>query len=196
MSAVGGFGEVGRRAPRALPTRSRRYGVGKEIGGSVYVHRQDEERLGATVVWAKRLLPDAYTYDVVKYNRRTRAVSFIQCPEFDAEPEPSIAGVLTVRADGTLKRQAASSDPPIYHHKWLFVGDEYTGFDVEDSKRRSAAWLALPDVDKSRIGRRSDWQTHVVPRLVGLEHDLTLVTNNTKDFQNIPDLRLEDSVTP
>jgi predicted nucleic acid-binding protein len=26
----------------------------------------------------------------------------------------------------------------------------------------------------------------------GLVHDLTLVTNNTKDFQNIPGLRLED----
>ena len=110
-------------------------------------------------------LPADYAYDVVKYNRRTNAVSFIQCPEFDIEPEPSIAGVVTVRADGTVQRRAVPSDPPIYHHKWLFVDDDYTGFDVEESKRRSAAWLALPDVDKSRIGRRSYWQTHVVPRL-------------------------------
>lgn len=27
---------------------------------------------------------------------------------------------------------------------------------------------------------------------VALEHDLTLVTHNTVDFQNIPGLRLED----
>ena len=83
----------------------------------------------------------------------------------DAESEPGIAGLVTVRACGTLQRRGTSSDPPIHHHKWLCVGDDYTGFDVEESKRRSAAWLALPDVDKSRIGRRGYWQTQVVPRL-------------------------------
>ena len=31
---------------------------------------------------------------------------------------------------------------------------------------------------------------------VALVHDLTLVTNNTADFQNIPGLRLEDWLTP
>lgn len=31
---------------------------------------------------------------------------------------------------------------------------------------------------------------------VALTHDLTLVTNNTKDFQNIPGLTLEDWLTP
>ena len=32
-----------------MPARSRRFGVGKEIGYAVYVHRKYEERLGATV---------------------------------------------------------------------------------------------------------------------------------------------------
>ena len=31
---------------------------------------------------------------------------------------------------------------------------------------------------------------------VALAHGLTLVTNNTKDFENIPGLRLEDWLTP
>lgn len=31
---------------------------------------------------------------------------------------------------------------------------------------------------------------------VAFAHDLTLVTHNTKDFQNIPGLRLEDWLTP
>ena len=31
---------------------------------------------------------------------------------------------------------------------------------------------------------------------VALVHDLTLVTHNTAGFQNIPDLRLEDWLTP
>jgi len=31
---------------------------------------------------------------------------------------------------------------------------------------------------------------------VALVHDLTLVTHNTADFRNVPDLRLEDWLTP
>jgi hypothetical protein len=66
------------------------------------VHRQNQDRLGLTVIWAKRWLPPDYSYDVVKYNRRTEVVSFIQCPEFDVGAEPSIGGVVTVSADGSL----------------------------------------------------------------------------------------------
>ena len=164
-SAAGGLGPLERPVPSSLPSRSRRYGVGKEIGGSVYVHRHYEDRLGPTVAIAKRWLPAGHTYDVVKYNRRTETVSFIRCPGFDVQSEPSIGSVVTVRSNGTLQRRAVLRDPLIYHHKWLFVADDYTGFDVAESQARSAAWLALPDVDKSRIGRQSYWQTHVVPRL-------------------------------
>jgi tRNA(fMet)-specific endonuclease VapC len=31
---------------------------------------------------------------------------------------------------------------------------------------------------------------------VALVHDLTLVTHNTSDFQNVPNLRLEDWIVP
>jgi hypothetical protein len=56
-------------------------------------------------------------------------------------------------------------DPYIYHHKWLFVKDDYSEFDVEESKRRSLAWLVLDGIDKKRIGRLSYWTAHVVPRI-------------------------------
>jgi tRNA(fMet)-specific endonuclease VapC len=32
--------------------------------------------------------------------------------------------------------------------------------------------------------------------VTALEYDLTLVTHNTRHFQNIPNLRLEDWLTP
>jgi hypothetical protein len=56
-------------------------------------------------------------------------------------------------------------DPYIYHHKWLFVSDDYEEFDVEASKSRSERWMALTDVDRSRIGRKSYWDEQVVPRI-------------------------------
>ena len=34
----------------------------------------------------------------------------------------------------------------IYHHKWLFVKDDYTGFDIDESYEWSKEWLSkLPE---------------------------------------------------
>jgi len=151
--------------PAELPTRSRRYGVGKEIGYAVYVHRDYEERLGATVEWAKRHLPEHYEYSVVKLNQRNDSVSFIQCPGFDSEDEPAITAIVVVSADGIVQRRTTPSDPYIYHHKWLFVADDYEGFEIMESKARSERWISLSDVDRSRIGRRGFWEQNVLPRL-------------------------------
>ena len=114
---------------------------------------------------ARKWLPSDFRYTVVKLNVATRAFSFIQVEDFDNAPEPTIGTVIAVKPDGSCRRIEPSSDPYIYHHKWLFVADDYDGFDVEESKIRSGAWLALPQVDKSRIGRASYWHTLVVPRL-------------------------------
>jgi len=148
-----------------LPARSKRFGVGKEIGYAVYVHRDYEEVLGSNIEWAKRHLPDSYDYNVVKFNQRNDSFSFIHCPGFDNVHEPVVEGVIVVNADGTAKRRTLPSDSYIYHHKWLFVADDYRGFDVEESKARSQEWISLGDVDRSRIGQQYYWTNYVVPRL-------------------------------
>jgi hypothetical protein len=45
------------------------------------------------------------------------------------------------------------------------LADDYVGFDVELSKTRSRQWIALGNVDRSRIGRKSYWEEQVVPRI-------------------------------
>lgn len=70
-----------------------------------------------------------------------------------------------VNASGHVQRRTTPADPYIYHHKWLFVADDYRGFDVAESKARSEQWIALGDVDRSRIGRKSYWEASVVPRI-------------------------------
>ena len=64
------------------------------------------------------------------------------------------------------------------------------------------------DFDAASAERFGKCQGDLVPRgiivstadlmiaSVALAHDLTLVTHNTVDFQDIPDLRLEDWLTP
>lgn len=110
-------------------------------------------------------LPEHYEYSVVKLNQRNDSVSFIQCPGFDVEHEPAITAIIVVNATGQVQRRTTPEDPYIYHHKWLFVPDDYRGFDVAESKARSEQWIALGGVDRSRIGRLSFWEKNVVPRL-------------------------------
>jgi hypothetical protein len=148
--------------------RSSRYGVGKEIGGAVYVHRRYQHLLGPAVAEAAARLPPGFDYTVVKLHRRTGVVSFIHSPDFDTADEPTVGDLYTVRPDGTVTLRRQPPDPYLYHHKWLFVADDYPGFEVAASKARSEEWLALPDIDRSRIGRRSYWTQIVLPRIEGL----------------------------
>lgn len=148
-----------------LPKRSKRFGVGKEIGGAVYVHRVYEAKLGELVADAKQHLPENTDYHVVKLNLRTRCVSFVQCLDFDTAAEPTVGNMVTVDAEGKVRRRSQSRDPEIYHHKWLFVAADYKGFDVEASKQRSLSWVSLENVDRTRIGRKSYWEQQVAPRL-------------------------------
>lgn len=151
--------------PHLLPRRCSRFGVGKEIGGAVYVHRQYEAKLGVAVSEAKRLLPTDFCYHVVKYNYRSGAISFVQSMDFDIAPEPTVGDILTIDSQRQMRRRRQASDPEIYHHKWLFVADDYDGFDIEESKRRSCAWMWLNGVDRRKIGRKGYWNEHVVPRI-------------------------------
>ncbi len=150
-----------------LPKRSRRYGIGKEIGSAVYLHRDYEQLFGDIIARAKVMIPAYFSYTVVKYNLGTDAVSFILSPDFDSSPEPIVGDHWIVPARGNAKFRSVLPDPYIYHHKWLMVPDDYAGFDVEYSKERSRRWLALPNIDKVRIGRRSYWEQTVLPRLLG-----------------------------
>ncbi|QEG02379.1 hypothetical protein Mal15_65000 [Stieleria maiorica] len=148
-----------------LPRRSIKFGVGKEIGGNVYLHRDFESVIGNELESAKRSLPTDFGYTVVKLNLNTHAITFTQSPDFDTVHEPIVGKQLLVREDGSISMRKPPLDPYIYHHKWLFVDDAYQGFDVEESKTRSSEWMALPDVDRSLIGRASYWNREVVPRL-------------------------------
>jgi hypothetical protein len=154
-----------------LPVRSRRYGIGKEIGGAVYLHRSYEHLLGVVVEEAREHLPPDFDYTVVKYQLASSVVSFIHSPDFDSSPEPTVGDIWVIFPDGRTQLRRQLADPYIYHHKWLFVADEYPGFDVAASKSRSLAWMRLPGVDRTRIGRLSYWENAVLPRLQTGESD-------------------------
>ena len=53
---------------QTLPKRSTEFGVGKEIGGAVYLHCSYEDRIGNVLVAAKAKLRNDFDYQIVKYN--------------------------------------------------------------------------------------------------------------------------------
>ena len=148
-----------------LPKKPKKYGVGKEIGGAVYVHSSCQAVLGEVVEKAKHYLPAGFTYAVVKLNLKTEAVSFIESTDFDFADEPTVGASIIVHPDGEMRRRKQAKDPEIYHHKWMFVKDDYSGFDVELSKSRSKLWIDLPGLDKRKIGKKSYWKANVLTLL-------------------------------
>jgi hypothetical protein len=144
--------------------RNKKFGVGKTVGSCIYVHRQYEWVLPECVQQAKTLIPTAFPYTVVKFDQRTTAVSFIESPDFDTADEPTVGSSYHVEAKGWVTFRK-SNGAQIYHHKWLFVKDDYAGFDVAAARRRSLQWMALEGVDRRRIGSRKYWKQNVVSRI-------------------------------
>lgn len=147
-----------------IPKRSS-LGIGKAIGGSVYLHRDYVDYLPNDIqeIYKKVDIPNEW--NIIKYDKKSGNVSLILSPDFDDVPEPHVASGTVIKPDGTTKFIKGSTDPWIYHHKWLFVDDDYQGFDVDESKERSRVWMSLDDIDYSRIGKKSFWEREVLPRL-------------------------------
>jgi hypothetical protein len=134
---------------------------GKRIASKTYVHRscadilpQDDliEALGFAILNTN----ERFEYDVICWDSKTGSFTFTKCDDFNEEPEPTIIKQVVVN-DGKVKTISQPKDPRVFHHKWMFVRDDYHGFDVEKSKKRSEWWEKIPGLDKSRIGSKSFW---------------------------------------
>lgn len=144
--------------------RSAKYGVGKYIGGSIYIHRMYEDVLPQKeLAFAKKQIGD-WDYQIVKYNEKSKKFSFIKSSDFNTSEEPTVENYVIVYPDGKTVYKKTSGNQ-IYHHKWLFVKDNYPGFNVEQEKDRSRVWLSFPDIDFSRIGNRKYWEDNFEARL-------------------------------
>ena len=123
-----------------------KYGVGKEIGGSLYLHKQYADEIIPQDILepAEQILSETYPdfdYNCIRWDYKTNKISFQEAPDFDTAREPVVGDYVTVDPN-TGKVQTGHSDY-IWHHKWLWVRNDYTGFDVEDSWKWSKEWLSV-----------------------------------------------------
>ena len=137
---------------------------GKKVGTCIYVHRQYREAVIPQDAWDHALHvlggeePEGYTG--IKYDRKKQSLTFQWSPDFDTAPEPTVGLCIMAQWDGTMRVMHPPKDPMIWHHKWLWVADDYKGFDVEESKARSELWKPyVSGVEKKRIGRKSFWES-------------------------------------
>lgn len=98
---------------------------------------------------------------VLKFDSLTNKISLISTPDWDEENEPTVGDSICTWIDenGEFQAKKMKGKNQIYHNKWQFVQPDYTGFDVEEAKKRTEIWNSIPDINKhkSRIGYRSYW---------------------------------------
>ena len=151
--------------------RSTKYGVGKEIGGEIYFHKDYAEDIMPSEVLsqAEHLLEEnhpGFEYNCLKYNPKTGVVAFQEAPDFDSAREPVVGDYVSVNTDTGVVKTGHSNY--IWHHKWNWVKNDYSGFDVAESWNWSKQWLStLTEVsDGNGIDR---WNTQLDK--FGLPHD-------------------------
>lgn len=84
---------------------------------------------------------------------RRKELSFIHRPDFATSAEPATANYAVVKSDDDIRLLLTLPDPSIYNLTWFFVNEKYKGFNVAESKVRSAEQMALAGVYTYAIGR-------------------------------------------
>lgn len=135
----------------------------KQVGYNFYVHKSNIFELYSKLdiedmnILINVLKGSNYIYDVIKYDKRTKNVSLIECKTWDILNEPIVGDSHCYRIDGTVR--LVKGGTKVYHNKWQFVSNDYVGFSVEESKRRTKEWNKINGIKllKSKIGNKDFW---------------------------------------
>lgn len=125
----------------------------------------DAERVFRKVIGMK----DFMEVEIVKVDVKNNKVSFIKSPDWDIAREPLVgdAYMIDLNENAPLRKRTVKitkSKGQIYHHKWMFVADDYQGFDIEESKKWSEKWQSVIPAErgiKSRIGYKKYWDEYL-----------------------------------
>ena len=150
--------------------RWRPAGVGKMVGSRLYVHQQYSlkamQRLPEALVevyWegASRLCFRGWDYNCLRFDTKANSVMFVRSPDFDTADEPHVGELALV----TVKGIVYGSSRAIYHHKWLWVQDDYQGFNVAEAIERSRNYCRLLKTPPK--GYDAPWQAQL--REIGIQ---------------------------
>lgn len=145
----------------------------KKIGTIIYTHFSNmnnfTEKMNDMIYRANNIMIDqGMLYEwlisaIFKFDMKKNTVTFIESSNWDTAREPEVGDAYKVDLEtGEIKIIKAKGQ--IYHHKWMFVSDDYDGFDIEESKKWSKKWQSVIPTDKkikSRIGYKKYWDEYL-----------------------------------
>ena len=122
--------------------------VGKIIGNQIYFHKNYIEQMPKTLqnLYNKAIkeLPEDASFNTLMYEKAQKGkparIRFDEAPDFDTATEPKVGKTWSYTAKGGMKKGKASNS--IWHHKWMWVGEDYTGFNVDESYNWSKTWTS------------------------------------------------------
>jgi len=162
--------------------------AGKKIGNAIYFHKlYYKEHLSESFYKEKlSLIPVDYSFNIIKYTPKNKSITFLNSPDFDTADEPYINHYVTIKNDNSTKFRKYRGLYQIYHHKWLFVADDYPNFNVSLSKKRSLDWgLFKADIDVHKIGYKIYWEKNMIKKLNGVWHVKEQEYTSARTSQNI-----------
>lgn len=130
--------------------------VGKRMGNYLYIHRKYVYLINPDLADEIEKIPFDFNLVKIDLTDTTTEVTVINCVEFDTVHEPRVGKVTKFVKDNRVGIFEKSYDYLVYHHKWMFVTDDYDGFDVKESKARSEEWMKY-EPPRNKIGYRHFW---------------------------------------
>jgi len=131
-------------------------GVGKRMGEFIYFHKMYNYIVPEYEKYFRLLSPN-FSFTILKYNRKTGEISFIESKDFDSSDEPTVGDSIKILKNGHMRYRKKTKNEQIYHHKWMFVKPDYEGFDYKKSRIRSLMWFERYDYDSRKIGYKKYW---------------------------------------
>jgi len=157
-------------------------GFGKKMGNVVYIHKQYENYIPFDILNKnKSLLPQTFNYTIIKWDKKDNSMSFIESVDFNISDEPIVGDSIKID-DNQVKYRKKPNKDQIYHHKWMFVKDDYKGFNYIGSKLRSLKWYKNFDYDSKRIGYKDYWDK--IKTFESYNSEEIRIANNTNRLLN------------
>lgn len=99
-----------------------------------------------------------HPYEILKYDRKTKNLSLIECDTWNILQEPIVGDSHIYKKDDSPVK-TIKGGRTVYHSKELFVQEDYAGFSVENARKRTKEWNRIPNIKKikSKIGNVDFW---------------------------------------
>lgn len=141
----------------------------KRVGYNLYAHKSNIVELKSKLTKEMCIYLDSVIacmekeidapYHIIKVDTKNKKISLIECFDWDKYYEPIVGnsycfdtftGLYTMKKGGTK----------VYHHRWMFVSENYKGFDLEKSKQRTWMLWDIPEFqeNKNRVGSLQYWE--------------------------------------